>query len=279
VEETAEETAARVEAAAQAQTAAHSAWASSCADPDGWQEMPVIPEHISERMLRVYRGGLESGARTSSLSIIGDCQSVPQVFLGVFEKPQEFDLGSQYAYLQPAIGQFAGSFNRRGQARLGGLNVAAVLSPLRADPKSCEKDETPLACELRLNRPSIVIVSLEEWWSKRPVEVYESYLRQVLDEVIAAGAVPILVTKADNLEGDHAINRTIAKLACEYEVPLWNFWRAVQPLPNRGLWSDGFHLTVGANDFDDPVAMKNARPLRNLTGLQAVDAVWRLLNQ
>jgi hypothetical protein len=157
--------------------------------------------------------------------------------------------------------------------------VAAVLSPLRADPKNCQQGETPLACELRVQQPSIVIVSLEEWWSKRPVDVYESYLRQVLDEVIAAGAVPVLVTKADNLEGDHAINRTIAKLACEYEVPLWNFWAAVQPLPGHGLWTDGFHLTVGINDFGDPASIKTARPMRNLTGLQAIEAVYRLLNQ
>lgn len=159
------------------------------------------------------------------------------------------------------------------------MNVAAVLSPLHADPKTCNKNETPLQCELRVYKPSIVIVSLEEWWSKSPLETYEGYLRNVLDEIIAHGAVPILSTKADNLEGNHGINQTIARLACEYQLPLWNFWGAVQPLPNHGLWTDGFHLTVGLYNFDDPKTLKAGRSIRNLTGLQSLDQVWRGLNR
>ncbi len=85
--------------------------------------------------------------------------------------------------------------------------------------------------------------------------------------------MPIIATKADNLEGNHAINATIAQIAYEYDIPLWNFWAALQPLPDRGLWSDGFHLTFARNFFDDPVRMKNAWPWRNLTALQTLDVV------
>jgi len=240
--------------------------------------MPVIPDYVSEQAIAIYRSGLANGNLPNAFSIIGDCQNVPDVFFGVFEDPKAYTLGEENAHLQPAIDYFHGSFGRVGQARKGGLNAAAVLSPFRADPDACEANESPLACELRLQRPSIVLVSLEEWWSQQPMDVYEGYLRKVLDEVIAAGAVPILVTKADNLEGKNAINQTLAKLACEYQIPLWNFWAAVQPLPAHGLWADGFHLTVGLNNFDDPRAMRNARPTRNLTGLQTLDRVWRGLN-
>ena len=96
------------------------------------------------------------------------------------------------------------------------------------------------------------------------------------------GAVPILATKADNLEGDHKINLTIAKIAYEYDIPMWNFWRAVQDLPNKGIRKDDpdrFHLSVGLNHFDDPQAMQNAWPVRNLTALEALDAVWRGLSE
>jgi hypothetical protein len=86
--------------------------------------------------------------------------------------------------------------------------------------------------------------------------------------------VPILYTKASNLEGDWSINATTARLAYEYDVPLWNFWRAVQPLPGHGLRPDGMHVTWGYNFFDDPVAMSNGWPWRNLTALQALEAVW-----
>ncbi len=62
-------------------------------------------------------------------------------------------------------------------------------------------------------------------------------------------------------------------MAADYDVPLWNFWLAVQPLPGHGLTEDGFHLTFARNFFDDPVRMQSAWPVRNLTALQALDAV------
>jgi hypothetical protein len=87
--------------------------------------------------------------------------------------------------------------------------------------------------------------------------------------------LPILATKADNWEGNHGINAAIARIAAEYEIPLWNFWLAVQPLPNHGVSEDGFHLTYARNFFDDPVRMQSSWPVRNLTALQALDAVWK----
>jgi hypothetical protein len=90
---------------------------------------------------------------------------------------------------------------------------------------------------------------------------------------IEHGTVPILATKADNWEGDHSLNAAIARVAADYDVPLWNFWLAVQPLPGHGLTEDGFHLTFARNFFDDPVRMQSAWPVRNLTALQALDAV------
>ena len=251
----------------------------ACLAPEKWQEMPVVPEYVSNKAIQIYQAGLKSGNNPQVFSVIGDCQNVPTVFLGMFESPKNYKLGEEYAYLQPMIDHFSGSFNRKGLARKGGLNVAAALSPLRADPKLCEKNETPVQCELRVNKPSIVIVSLEEWWSKSPIDTYEGYLRKVLDEIIAHGAVPVLSTKADNLEGNHSINQVITKLACEYQVPLWNFWSAAQPLPSHGLWTDGFHLTTGLYDFTQAKNLAAGRSMRNLTGLQALDQVWRGLNR
>ena len=91
---------------------------------------------------------------------------------------------------------------------------------------------------------------------------------------MAHNVIPILATKADNLEGDHSLNEVIARVAFQYDIPLWNFWAAVQSIPFKGLTEDKFHLTFGKNYFDDPVEMENAWPIRNLTALQAIDAVW-----
>ena len=244
---------------------------------DEWMTWPAVPTGVSDRMKDVYQFGLAQGNDATHFSVIGDCQNVSSYFLSIFEDPDEFSLGEEYAYLQPTIDYYQGSFSRVSVAVKGGFNAAAVISPLRADPEICNSNESPLDCELRLWRPSVVIVSMETWWSQKPEEEYEKYMRRVLDRIIETGAVPIIATKADNLEGEHAINNTVAKLAYEYDIPVWNFWAAVQPLPDKGLSDDGFHLTFGRNFFDDPVRMINAWPWRNLTALQTLDVVRKEL--
>ena len=248
-------------------------------EKDAWMKMPIVPDGVSESMREVYQRGIESGNDPTHFSIIGDCQNVSSYFLSVFDTPGEFSLGSEYAYLQPTIDYYHGSYSRVSLAVKGGFNAAAVLSPLRADPKSCNAGESPLDCELRTWRPSVVFVSMETWWSHKPAEEYDKYMRKVLDRIIEFGAVPIIATKADNLEGDNSINATVAQIAYEYEIPMWNFWAAVQPLPDKGLSPDGFHLTFGRNFFDDPKRMLNAWPWRNLTALQSLDEVHKALNE
>jgi len=244
---------------------------------DAWMQMPSIPTGISDAMRAVYQRGLEMGNDPRHFSVIGDCQNVSSYFLAVFDHPGDFSLGDEYDYLQPTIDYYQGSYSRKSLAVKGGFNVAAILSPLRADPKSCNKNESPLDCELRVWKPSVVFVSMETWWSEKPEEEYDKYMRRVIERILETGAVPIIATKADNLEGDHGINATIAQIAYDYDIPLWNFWAAVQPLPNHGLSSDHFHLTFARNFFDDPVRMKSAWPWRNLTALQTLDTVHTVL--
>jgi len=240
---------------------------------DAWMQMPAVPTDVSDSMRELYQRGLTLGNDPTHFSIIGDCQNVSSYFLSTFDKPGDYSLGTEYAYLQPTIDYYQGSFSRISLAVQGGFNAAAVISPLRSDPKSCNPNESPLDCELRTWKPSVVIVSMETWWSDKPAEEYDKYMRRVLDRIIETGVVPIIATKADNLEGDHAINATIAQLAYEYDIPLWNFWAAVQPIADNGLSRDGFHLTFARNFFDDPKRMQNAWPWRNLTALQTLDAV------
>jgi hypothetical protein len=248
-------------------------------EKDAWMQMPVVPTGVSDAMRDVYQRGLEMGNDPAHFSVIGDCQNVSSYFLSVYEKPGEFSLGAENAYLQPTIDYYQGSYSRVSVAVKGGFNAAAVISPLRADRKVCNANESPLDCELRLWKPSVVFVSMETWWSHKPAQEYEKYMRLVLDRIIEKGAVPIIATKADNLEGDNAINATVAKLAYEYDIPMWNFWAAVQPLPDHGLSKDGFHLTFARNFFDDPIRMKSAWPWRNLTALQSLDAVHNSLTK
>ena len=241
--------------------------------PVGFQptDEPVIPS-LSPSALAIYQRGLQMGNNPRAFSKIGDCQSVVPYFLAAFDYGL-YTLGP-YADLQPTIDNFAGSWARASITSNRGFNVATVFVPVWADPKVCQRNETPLACEFRINRPSFALINMETWWGGDP-SGYESYLRAIIDFSIAHGTVPVLATKADNVEGDGSINQVIVKLAQEYDVPLWNFWAAVQPLPNHGLTPDGFHLTWARNYFDQRDIMENAWPWRNLTALQTLDALWR----
>ena len=232
--------------------------------PDQWQEWPVIPT-VTGGAAAIYKVGEFMGNNPRAFSKIGDCQNIKAAFMGFFDLPDRYNLGTDYQYLQETIDNFAGYFNTDGQAVKGGFNAATVLSPLWANPDVCQPGENPLECELRITKPIIVFISFEVWWEGRTSETYEKHMRQIIDTVIAHGAVPILATKADNVEGDHDINLTTTRLAYEYDLPLWNFWLAVQPLPNHGMdpvRNDGFHIsTDGWN-------------VRSFTGLQALDSIW-----
>lgn len=247
--------------------------------PDAWKTLPAIPT-FSEQAMEIYHRGLALGRNPHVFSKIGDCQNITTYFLADFENPDKYRLG-EYADLQPTIDWFKGSFGRKSLSVHGGMNVAAVLSPLWADPDSCNAGESPMDCELRVNNPSIAIISEEEAWSGN-VEKYGAYLRQVIESDIAQGVVPILATKADNLEGGNRIDALIASLAWEYDIPLWNFWESVQWLPTHGLSPDGFHLTQGYGYknfyFDLPPADWSGWMERNLTALQALDAARRELD-
>jgi lysophospholipase L1-like esterase len=97
---------------------------------------------------------------------------------------------------------------------------------------------------------------------------FEKNLKRLLDIAIANNVVPVLVTKADNLEGDGSINAIIARVAYEYEIPLLNLWRAMHEIPDSGLQQDQVHLTYAQPFFDSPENMQKGWPVRNLTALQ-----------
>ncbi|MFH2038497.1 MAG: hypothetical protein ABIJ65_03580, partial [Chloroflexota bacterium] len=216
--------------------------------PEQWQDWPIVPE-ISPRAAQIYEQGLAMGNDPHAFSKVGDCQSITEAFLGIYDKPGQYSL-DQYEYLQESIDYFKGSFGRESQSVRGGFNAASVLLPLWADPKTCNSGETPLECEVRIHNPSIIIISLEVWFKGRTPETYAAYLRQIIEYSISKGVLPVLATKADNVEGDNSINLTVAQLAYEYDIPMWNFWRAVQPLVDHGIdWArdaEGFHITVPA---------------------------------
>ena len=233
---------------------------------DQWQDWPIIPE-VTNNAINIYASGLEMKVDPKSFSKIGDCQNIKEAFLGIYDLEGRYFLREDEKEWQETIDNFKGYFDRNGFAIEQGLNVAAALSPLHADPDVCESNESPLQCELRIANPSFAFVSFERWWpNATPPEAYEKYLRIVIQTIIDHGTVPILITKADNVEGNHQVNKIIAKLAYEFDIPLYNWWRAAQLLPYRGLdpeRNDGFHISFRAWDK------------RSYFALETLDKLWK----
>lgn len=252
--------------------------------PDSWMTLPVYPEGVSQRVIEIYQLGQTLGNNPRAFSRMGDCDSLPFSFLGDFDRGADhYNLG-EYEELAGVIEYFQGSWGHAGVTAHDGYNTATMLSPLWADPEVCKSGETPLDCEIRTARPAFMLIALGSNDFGQPKR-FETNMRVILDKLIENGIVPILGTKADNLEGNHQINSIIGQLAYEYQLPVWNFWLAVQPLDNHGLRDDdNYHPTHPGfdgmpNDFSNPVNMRYGFPWRNLTALQTLDAVMRAVTE
>ncbi len=247
----------------------HTATPDTRLPPDQWQKWPYVPT-ISARAIEIYKKGLAMGNDPHSFSIAGDCQSIVGVFLSDYDNPYGYKLDPAYNYLRDTVDYFKGSFGRDDVTRRGGFTAATILSPLLADQKLCKPGESPLTCEFRIHNPSILLITLEVG-NPQIAAHYELYLRQIIDKTIEHGVLPVLATKADVAElgnGVHVMNPIIAKLAYEYDLPLWNWWRSAQPLDNHGIDAtrDGFHIT------------KDAQRLKSFVALQTLDALRRAVS-
>jgi hypothetical protein len=242
-------------------------------DPADWPALPVVPV-LDERVKDIYKRGQTAGNNPHAFSKIGDCGSTPAWFLGDFDRGEKYYSLGDHQNLKDVIQAFQGSYGRTSLAAKSGFNSSSIFAPIWADRTKCLPNEAPLACEYRLNKPAYAFIMLgsNDVWHQ---DTFEPQLRKIIEFSIDNGVIPILSTKADNLEGDNSINATIAVLAMEYGVPVWNYWQAIQPLEDAGLQEDQVHITWGPNRFDDPLVMKKGWPVRNLTALQVLDAVWR----
>jgi hypothetical protein len=236
------------------------------AEANAWKALPVIPETIDTSLQKVYERGLELGNNPHAFSIFGDCQSRPADFFGVFETDATV-VENLSPELREIVDYFKGSLNRESPTAQDGTTPGSLLwTQWHRGEYGCTFAETPVQCELRIHRPSFVILQVGTHFESRNTE----YLRKVILQLLDAGVVPILATKADNREKDERINRDMAMLASEYDLPLWNFWAAVSDLPNRGLYTRDDRPLQG-----DIYLTEEATVRHRMTGLAALNAVWR----
>lgn len=235
-------------------------------EASAWKELPIIPETVDTSLKKVYERGIALGNDPHAFSIFGDCQARPGEFFGVFETDADL-IESLSPDLREAVDYFGGSFNRESPTAQDGTTPGSLLwTQWHRGEYGCTFAETPVECELRVHRPSFVLIQIGTHFESRNTE----YLRRVILQLLDAGVVPILATKADNREKDERINRDMAMLAAEYDLPLWNFWAAVSHLPNRGLYTRDDRPLQG-----DIYLTEEAAVIHRLSGLTALDTVWR----
>jgi hypothetical protein len=199
-----------------------------------WREWPVVPDlspHAEQILLEAARN---TRLDLNTFSKVGDCQMVAGTFLagyasGKYKTPEGYESTVEW---------FAESMLSESVTAERGLGISSALNPmfgLAAGYDQCFRNETPLDCELRTRHPVVVVIGMGTNWIPNASLSFDKYLRDLVDTILTTGAVPILATKADNVEGDWKLNEVIVQVAYDYDLPLVNVWRSVRDLPGHGL--------------------------------------------
>lgn len=236
---------------------------------------PLSPA-VAEVVREAYERGAALGRDGNAFSKLGDSTILNPHFLGPFDEG-DYVLGD-FAELAPTVERFAGSFARHGVAARHGLHSWTVFDPLWADKDWCEPNEDALACEFRLQNPSVLFVRLGSNDAGAP-SGFRFNVRQVIEFALENGVIPVLGTKADRFEGDNTNNEIIRELAAEYNVPLWDFDLVADTLPGRGLDSDNVHLIIDElpHDYTQDGAFERGHAMQDLTALIVLDQIRQII--
>jgi hypothetical protein len=256
--------------------------------------LPILPDLTANAgyLRAIHREGLKYALNPDVFTKVGDCMTASESFL-IPISTRDYAL-DRYTALQPMIDRFSkvvfrdglNSFSNPSLAAASGFNAASVLEALWADPKLCGVEETPLACEYRIARPSIAIVlfGTNDLKSLTPSQ-FDFYLRSVLVQTVNAGIVPIMSTFPNQpglIEQSIFFNQITVKIAQDYNLPLINLWLAFDPLPNQGIDpKEPTHMTKPPSGKVASFAeadLQGGHNVHNLLTLQALDLVVKMLD-
>jgi len=245
----------------------------------------VVPA-IGPRAREIYLHGRAQGNSRAIFSQIGDSITASDDFLTPLGAgPVEW---GAYGALQPVYNAFRASFARPSLAARGGWTSLDLLNPASSiAPEICEPYESPLVCEYRVAKPAVALIMIGT--NDIPLGVDDGTYRHNLETIVQIsadfGVIPVLSTIPDNLtdpadsERVHAVNAIIRDVAAGAGVPLWDYWLALQGLPNKGLAPDNYHPSggplPGATATFTPGGLQSGYTMRNLTALMVLDAVWQ----
>ena len=233
---------------------------------------------------QIYLRGQQMGNRRNVFSTVGDSLTDTANFLRHIAYGYNL---RDYGYLLPTLQFFnsdtgqGNAYNRRAISSNAGWSSFSVLD-VNNSPSICEAGELPIQCEYRLVKPaiSLIMIGTNDAPAFSP-EQYRANLLQMIEISSQNGVIPVLSTLPPRAEFNTKIiayNNVIRQLASSYDVPLWDLYNAVAPLPNSGYASDGVHLSSppGAPATTMDFTAENLQygtTMRNLTALQTLKAV------
>ena len=187
--------------------------------PQDWQNWPELPDAIAPEIKAMYFEGLSEGNNPKRFSKIGDSNTMMPSFLGCFDSGIDtgYVLGP-YAFLQEAIDNFQWSFSRNSRAARNGATAYDMDVYHWYEDDICWPYESALSCEYRLFTPSIAFIGFGTNDALLGLDRYEEHLRSLVEKTLSRKIVPILYSKADDLEGDGSFNEAAARIANEYHV-------------------------------------------------------------
>ncbi|MFO0603360.1 MAG: SGNH/GDSL hydrolase family protein [Polyangiales bacterium] len=236
------------------------------------------------RELRVR--GAAMGMRPNVFAKIGDSITESASFL--YDIGQGWYVLGPYGALEPTIAYFratrfadgSNSLSHASSCAMGGWIARYALA---MDPMSALRNE------LSYTRPGYAVVMYgTNDLDRMPPSDFLVDMNRILDIIEGNGTVPVLSTIPDRLDRPDAAgavpgyNDAIRGLAAARHLPLMDYWRALQPLPRRGVDLDGIHPSayIASGDFATgvltPTALQYGYNMRNLVTLLALDRLRAL---
>jgi len=296
-----------------AQPSAQASGVTPQTDPVPAPIIPTIDASSKTRLRGIYLTGQESGNRAGVFAKVGDSIT----WLSFFLKDEigcGVDRMDSYSNLLPTVEYFrattfpgdytdawcgvANSFTRASVTAVHSWTAADALDPARLDPapSGCSAPyNTPLKCELHLIKPSIALImyGTNDLFFFNDLGMFRANLNQIVVDTLEAGVIPVLSTippRFDSPEMSALVvphNQVIIEVAQAQQVPLWNYWLALQDpnLVNHGIGDDGVHsnysLDGTGGDYGAAIftseGLRYGFNLRNLTAIQVLDKLKRVV--
>ncbi len=259
-------------------------------------QIPTVPgasnasvvSGVGSNSRQIFERGQTMGNRRDVFSKVGDSLTVATFVLYPIGWGS-YNLGG-FQHLQSVVNFFSTTNAREGNSYANisltadnGWTTRDILDPGRARGGTCQAGETPLDCEYRVVQPSVALILVgTNDLSSVPVGEYSSNLQRIVQISIDRGVIPVVSTIPNRSGFDVSpYNQTVMQIAASNGIPLWDYWSAMQILPNTGLSPDGVHPSypsesdfgLSANFSGDN--LQYGYVIRNLTALEVLDAVWR----